>query len=53
MHMSDLQIKEQISSNPLYRKEIFSTDIYEAVLNHGVKDLKEFKSYLESIGKIL
>lgn len=42
-----LAIKEQITSNPKYRKEIFSVDIYEAVIKEDVKDLEGFEKYLQ------
>jgi hypothetical protein len=48
-----LEIKDKISSNPKYRKEIFSMDIYEAVLDNDVKDLEDFKIYLQESGRSL
>lgn len=50
---SILEIKEVLAQNPKYRKEIFSTDIYEAVLDKGVTNLDEFKILLEKSGKSL
>ena len=48
-----LDIKNQISNNPKYRKSIFSTDIYDAVMNENVSNLVEFEKYLEGKGKNL
>lgn len=48
-----LTLKNEISKNPKYGKSLFSADIYKAVLNEGIKDLDEFKKYLEKNGKIL
>lgn len=42
-----LEIKSKISSHPKYRKEVFSIDIYKAVIDRGVRDLEEFKKYLQ------
>src|ERR1051325_339746 len=41
-----LEIKSQVWQDPSYRKSYTSADIYDAVLTHGIKDLKEFKDYL-------
>lgn len=48
-----LAIKNIIASHPRYRKEIFSIDIYKAVIKKGAKNLGDFKDYLKSIGKSL
>jgi hypothetical protein len=40
-----LEIKNIIAKDPRYRKEIFSVDIYNAVIEKGVKDLEEFERY--------
>jgi len=48
-----LHLKSILDSNPKYRKEIFSTDIYEAVLESDVIDINGFKKYLEKSGKSL
>ncbi|MDO8618447.1 MAG: hypothetical protein Q7R49_00720 [Candidatus Daviesbacteria bacterium] len=48
-----LDIKSQIDHSPKYAKEIYSTDIYDAVLDKGVKSLDEFKEYLKKLGKSL
>jgi len=42
-----LEIKKEVDQNPKYRKEIFSIDIYRAVLENGVIDLEGFKRYLK------
>ena len=48
-----LEIKDQIASNPKYRKQIFSMDIYQAVLEKGISSLEEFRSYLAETGREL
>jgi hypothetical protein len=48
-----LEIKNVIAKSPKHRKEIFSMDIYEAVLDRGVNSLEEFKEYLREQGKKL
>lgn len=48
-----LSIKNKISNNPKYKKEIFSIDVYKAVIENGVKNLDDFKRYLQAIGKQL
>jgi hypothetical protein len=42
-----LEIKNDIHANPKYKKTIFSIDVYEAVIKHGVTDLAGFKAYLK------
>ena len=50
--LSILDIKNQVADHPKYKaKEIQSVDIYDAVLNHGVHNLEEFKTYLQKIRK--
>lgn len=46
-----LEIKKSLVSNPKYKKEIFSIDIYTAVLDKQIKNTEEFKDYLKSISK--
>ncbi len=48
-----LTIKNEVCTLPTYRKVVQSIDIYDAVLNHGVKDLEGFKNYLQTKGKSL
>jgi hypothetical protein len=43
-----LQIKSQCWKDPEYRRSFLSIDIYQAVLNHGVSTLYEFKEYLKA-----
>jgi hypothetical protein len=50
---SILIIKNQIAVHPKYRKTIFSTDIYDAVLKNNIKSYEEFIEYIKSNGKIL
>lgn len=49
--LSILQIKEVWYQLPAYRSEVYSTDIYDAVLQHGVRTLPEFDHYLAQRGK--
>ena len=46
-----LRIKEVWYQLPTYRVEVISTDIYDAVLQHGVRTLTEFDQYLVERGK--
>lgn len=48
-----LQIKHAISSHPKYRKQIFSVDIYKAVIEDGVRDLAGFKGHLQETNRTL
>ncbi|MDO8498896.1 MAG: hypothetical protein Q7S44_03870 [bacterium] len=48
-----LEIKSQIASNPKYRKQIFSMDIYQAVLERGITNLEEFGKFLAETGREL
>jgi len=41
-----LEIKSQLSSSPDYRIKFRSTDIYDAVLQHGVKNLEEWNEWI-------
>ena len=47
------EIKSELASHPQYRKTIFSVDIYDAVLEEGVKNLEEFKNYLKESNREL
>jgi len=46
-----LRIKDAWYQLPAYRQEVYSTDIYDAVLQHGVRTLTEFDDYLAQRGK--
>ena len=46
-----LRIKDAWYQLPAYRSEVYSTDIYDAVLQHGVHTLAEFDQYLVERGK--
>jgi hypothetical protein len=46
-----LRIKDAWYQLPAYRSEVYSTDIYDAVLQHGVHTLTEFDQYLVERGK--
>lgn len=48
-----LRLKSILADNPKYRKEITTMDIYNAVLEQGVRNLDGFKKYLKTIGKNL
>lgn len=42
-----LKIKSDICNNSLYRKEVYSMDVYNAVINNNVKLTDEFKEWLK------
>lgn len=46
-----LRIKNEWYQLPTYRQTVASTDIYDAVLQHGVRTLPEFDEYLAQRGK--
>ncbi|HEV2655936.1 MAG TPA: hypothetical protein VGT82_13305 [Ktedonobacteraceae bacterium] len=46
-----LRIKNAWYQLPTYRSEVYSTDIYDAVLQHGVRTLAQFDQYLVERGK--
>lgn len=46
-----LWIKDVWYQLPTYRNEVYSTDIYDAVLQHGVRTPGEFDKYLAQKGK--
>ncbi|HLJ35585.1 MAG TPA: hypothetical protein VKU38_18160 [Ktedonobacteraceae bacterium] len=46
-----LWIKDIWYQLPTYRNEVYSTDIYDAVLQHGVRTPREFDRYLVERGK--
>jgi len=50
---SILIIKNQMAVHPKYRKTIFSTDIYDAVLKDNITSYEGFIEYLKNKGKIL
>lgn len=45
-----LEIKKEVTKSPKHRKEIFTIDVYNAVLYQGVKNINEFKDYLREKG---
>jgi hypothetical protein len=45
-----LQVKHVVAQDPRYRHEISSVDIYEAVLDKGVRDIAGFKDYMKESG---
>lgn len=48
---SILEIKSQCWQDPEYRRSYGSGEIYDAVLNHAIKDVISFKSHLNRAGK--
>ena len=50
---SILIIKNQMAVHPKYRKTIFSTDIYDAVLKDNITNYEGFIEYLNGKGKSL
>jgi hypothetical protein len=49
--MAILQLKTTWYALPTYRREVLSVDVYDAVLNHGVRTPDEFDTYLRLRGK--
>ncbi len=43
---SILEIKSHLHSHPKYRKVFFSVDVYEAVINHKIESLNQFKEWI-------
>lgn len=43
-----LEIKSKVFEHPKYRKEFKAIDIYDAVINEGIKDAAGFKIYLQN-----
>jgi len=48
---SILQIKAACWKHPQYRREFSSSDIYTAVLEHGVVDIEGFREYLMDLNR--
>ncbi|MEK9207706.1 MAG: hypothetical protein AAB922_04440, partial [Patescibacteria group bacterium] len=48
-----LEIKSEIYKNLKYTKEIFSIDIYKAVIEDRVKNLEDFAKYLSQTNRSL
>ena len=51
MRLIILQIKNAWYRLPTYRSQVYSVDIYDAVLEHGVRTLDDFDRYLVERGK--
>lgn len=51
IRLTILQIKDAWYQHPAYRSKVSSTDIYDAILQHGVHTLDEFDQYLAQRGK--
>jgi len=47
-----LRIKDAWYQLPAYRREVSRTDIYDAVLQHGVRTLADIDDYLRARGKL-
>jgi hypothetical protein len=47
-----LRLKSLWFEHPRYRHIIYSTDIYDAVLEHGVETPEQFEGYLRERGKL-
>jgi hypothetical protein len=43
-----LAIKEAVCTEPEYRKSLLSVHVYEAVLEHGVRDLESFRAWWQT-----
>ncbi len=48
-----MEIKSAVWNHSLYRKNFFSVDIYNAVLDSGVVGLDSFRQYLKDKGTVL
>lgn len=46
-----LQIKAACWQHPQYRREFSSSDIYKAVLEHGIVDIDGFRKYLKDLSR--
>ncbi len=51
MRLTILWIKDLWCQLPTYRTEVYSTDIYDAILNHNVRTPAQFDAYLAQHGK--
>jgi hypothetical protein len=47
-----LSLKSLWFEHPSYRHVVYSTDIYDAVLEHGVATPEQFERYLRERGKL-
>ena len=48
-----LKIKNEMRESTKHGKEVSGMDVYKAVLEKGVKNLTEFRSYLKNQGRVL
>jgi hypothetical protein len=48
-----LQLKSLWFDHPSYRHGIYSIDVYDAVLEHGISTAEQFERYLRERGKLL
>ncbi len=46
-----LRIKQAWDVRPEYGKSVRGVDVYDAVLDHGVRSLEEFEKYWASFGR--
>ncbi len=47
-----LQLKDELTKNKSYGKDFSSRELYDAVLNHEVKNSKQFNLYLEKLSHL-
>ena len=48
-----LKIKNEMRDKTKHGKEVSGIDVYKAVLENGVKNLKQFRKYLKEQGKVI
>lgn len=46
MRQPILEIKQNLCSNPLYRSEVYSMDIYDSVIDYGICSTEEFSKWI-------
>jgi len=51
--LSILKLKSMLAAHPQYRKQIFSIDIYKAVIEEDVHDIDSFKNYLKKTNRMI
>lgn len=48
-----LSLKKEVRKFPKYGKDIFSVDVYKAVIEQGAKNIEDFKNYLRETNRSL
>lgn len=48
-----LSLKTEVRKYPRYGKDIYSVDVYKAVIEHGAKNIEDFKNYLRLTNRSL